>query len=161
MKLMIKIIKYNYIIIFLIIYYCNKINLLLKYNNNNIDNNFLNDNKYFFYFYNKSNKNKSLIFHTIKNLIENPQKNISNLNEIFLSSKCRFGNCIVYLNNYISLCEIIGCKTIILDEEYFWFIKNNVILKNNIEIKVGDRNQFKNILNLKIFFENFFFFKKE
>ena len=151
--------KYKYIILFLIIYFFNRINLLLKYNN--IDNNFSNDNKYFFHFYFKSNNNKDLIFYTIKNLIDNPNKNITKLDEIFLSSKCRFGNCIIYLNNYISLCEIIGCKLILLDKKYFWFIKNNIILKNNIEIKVGDRNEFKKFLNLKIFFDNFFFFKEE
>ena len=140
----------------MIIYFFNKFNILFKYNNN-IDNYFINDNKYFFDFYFKSTKNKSLIFHTLKNLIDNPNKNITSINEIFLSSKCRFGNCIIYLNNYISLCKIIGCKIILLDKKYFWFIKNNIILKNNIELKVGDRKNFKNFLNLKIFFDNYFF----
>ena len=33
------------------------------------------------------------------------------------------------MNKILFYCEIIGCKTIILDENIFWFIKNQIIIR--------------------------------
>jgi len=67
-------------------------------------------------------------------------RNITSIDSIFLATECNFGNSIVILNKLLFYCEIIGCKTIILDKDIFWFIKRPItILKYNISIKVGDK----------------------
>jgi len=47
------------------------------------------------------------------------------------------------LNKLIFYCEIIGCKSIVLDRKSFWFIKNK-IEKNNMTLETGD---YKNSYN--------------
>ena len=66
------------------------------------------------------NENNNLIIKEKKNILQliskDLEKEIYFVNNIFFMSNCRFGNCLVLLNKYIHYCEIIGCKTIILDE---------------------------------------------
>ena len=157
---MTKILKLKLIYLYFILYLLLINNyLLLKYSN--IDSYFINEIKSNYYLNkNKNIKNKHLLFYIKKNLC-NKIKNLNQINKLFLSTRCRFGNCLLYLNNYISFCEKIGCKSIILDKNIFWFIKNNIILKNNIEIKVDDRKNINNYFKFKIFFDNFFNFKNE
>ena len=132
------------------------INLLL-YRFTNINKYFIIDNDYII----KYNLNQKLpAIQNIKDIIK-LYKNLSSINEIFLSSHCRFGNCIIYLNNYICLCEILRCKLILLDKNDFWFIRNNITLENNISIKVGDKKEFNQFTKGKIFFDNIFNIKLE
>ena len=66
-------------------------------------------------------------------------KNITYINKIHFILKCSFGNCLIFLNKLIFYCEIIGCKYIILDKNIFWFLKNNITLKDhNITIKIDN-----------------------
>jgi hypothetical protein len=68
-------------------------------------------------------------------------RNITSIDSIFLATECNFGNSIVILNKLLFYCEIIGCKSIILDKDIFWFIKRPIkISKYNISIKVDDKN---------------------
>ena len=72
-------------------------------------------------------------------------KNITSLDTLFIASNCNFGNSIAILNKLLFYCEIISCKTIILDKDIFWYIKNPTkIGKSNISIKVGERIDYKN-----------------
>ena len=90
-------------------------------------------------------------------------RNITSVDTIFFEANCNFGNCIVILNKILFYCEIIGCKTIILDENKFWFIKNQIIYKKyNISIKVGKFNNDSSLYynSMAIFF-TFFYIKPE
>ena len=63
--------------------------------------------------------------------------------------KCNFGNQLILLNKVIFFCEILGCERIILNKQYYWFIKNNIVYKKfNMIIEVGDEKDYinKNIL---------------
>ena len=72
-------------------------------------------------------------------------RNITSIDSIFLATECNFGNSIVILNKLLFYCEIIGCKTIILDKDIFWYIKRPItIMKYNISIKVDDKNHCNN-----------------
>ena len=63
-------------------------------------------------------------------------------------SNYNFGNLLVLLNKLIFYCEIIKCKTIILDKKKFWFIKHNIkISANNISIEVGYYNNSLYLIN--------------
>jgi hypothetical protein len=67
------------------------------------------------------------------------------IDTIFLATNCNFGNCIVILNKILFYCEIIGCKTIILDETIYWYIKKRIFYgKNNISIEVGEKKKLEN-----------------
>jgi hypothetical protein len=93
-------------------------------------------------------------------------RNISFGDTVFLEPNCNFGNSIAFLNKIIFYCEIIGCKTIILDKNVFWYIKNQIILKQyNISIKI-DENIKNNNASLLYFnsmsiFYSFFQIKPE
>ena len=46
-------------------------------------------------------------------------------------------------------CEIIKCKNIILNKDYFWFIKNNITISDyNITISVDDYKNYNNSIAL-------------
>ena len=84
----------------------------------------------------------------LKMISKSIKKNISSIKNIFFSVKCNFGNCLCYLNKFLFYCEIIGCESIILDKKNFWFIKQEIILKNyNLRIKVDDINNLNISLN--------------
>ena len=99
-------------------------------------------------------------------LSENFGRNITSVDTIFLSPNCNFGNCLVVLNKILFYCEIIGCKTILLDENIFWFIRNQIFIeKYNISIKVGKEIKCDNISSLYYDsmspFYSFFYIKPE
>ena len=148
------ILKIKFIALLLIIdLYTKKIVYYLLFRFTNID-------KYFIRSYNYTIKYN--LNHTLRNADNNIlYKNLSKINEIFLFSHCRFGNCIIYLNNYICLCEIIRCKFILLNENDFWFIRNNITLENNITIKVGNEREFTEFTKGEIYFNNIFNIKLE
>ena len=85
---------------------------------------------------------------SIINLLSN-NRNLTVLNTIFLNKECNFGNCIVFLNKLMFYCEIIKCKNIILNKDYFWFIKNNITISDyNITISVDDYKNYNNSIAL-------------
>ena len=76
-------------------------------------------------------------------------RNISSVDTIFFATNCDFGNCIAILNKILFYCEIIGCKTIILDENIYWYVKKRIFYgKNNISIEVGEKKKLENISSL-------------
>ena len=73
------------------------------------------------------------------------RKNITYIDTIFLNTPCNFGNCLILLNKLIFYCEILGCKYIILNKKWYWFIRNNIyIKKNNISISITNYENNKN-----------------
>ena len=111
-------------------------------------------------------KNTSLIKKEKQNIldlfsIEN--SNISFIDKIFYTSNYNFGNILVNLNKLIFYCEIIGCKSIILDKNIFWFIKNTIQIPiNNMTIGVGNYNSSLYFFNDsdKLLFSSFLFRKE-
>ena len=89
-------------------------------------------------------------------------KNLSLIDKIFLTDYHHFGNLISLLNKFIFCCEIIGCKSIILDKKHFWFIKKQMNIKNNkfnYTIEVDDISKYINNSST-IFYKasNFFYY---
>lgn len=73
------------------------------------------------------------------------KKNITVINSIFINIACRFGNCLLILNKLLFYCEIVSCNSIILNKEFFWFIKNNITIeKSNITISADEYNNYIN-----------------
>ena len=94
------------------------------------------------------NEKNLLILKEKKELLKyisfNIGKNLSSVKSIFLDSNLKFGNQFILLNKAIFFCELLGCKRIILNEKYFWYIKNKIIYKKyNMLIKVGNKNHIK------------------
>lgn len=90
---------------------------------------------------------------------ENIGRKITAVNTIFLSQKMMFGNQIILINLVIFFCEILGCKKIILDKNWNWFIKNKIIYrKYRMIIDVGEIKDYKaNNCSIFDFSGNFFF----
>ena len=95
----------------------------------------------------------------LNRISKNLGKNITSIDKIFLLTHLRLGNAIALLNKFIFYCEIIGCKSIILDKNIFWLIKNKIALKNNnITIEVDDIIKYKKNNNTLIYEASMFFY---
>lgn len=158
--------KYKYYLFLLLIYiYIKNKNLLIKFFIN--DKFFKREKDYLFHSYLKLKTielSKNILKkkkYTFIKILFNNFKDKKKIKEIFLSDKCRFGNCIIYLNKYISYCEIIGCKSILLEKKNFWFIKKNITIKNNITIKVLDKKYLNKYFKCKINFNKYYNVKPE
>ena len=139
-----KIIKYFILIITNFFYF----KLIFKHKN--ILNNFIIEkNAYFKMYLNLQNK----LFQNDNSSIEKDKQAIFNLffygksnsltsiDKIYYTCNFRFGNILVNLNKLIFYCEIIGCKSIVLDKNNFWFIKSKIYIPQiNISIETGDYN---------------------
>jgi hypothetical protein len=111
-------------------YYLNNFDLLIKKPSTITDNILLEEKK------------------NIINLLSN-NRNLTVLNTIFLNKACNFGNCIAFLNKIIFYCEIIKCKNIILNKDFYWFIKNNITISDyNITISMDDYKNYNNSIAL-------------
>ena len=100
----------------------------------------------------------------INKISEDSFNNVSYNNTIFFNSTCRFGNCLVFLNKIMFFCQFINCKSIILNKDFFWFIKNKIIFeKYNISITIDDINNYKTcfVYNSQSIFFDFFTIKPE
>ena len=92
----------------------------------------------------KNNKKNKILINKEKNdllkfLSENSGKNITQIRTIFLNNNKRFGNQFIILNKVIFFCEILGCKKIILNKTYYWYIKNRIYnRKHKIIIEPGE-----------------------
>lgn len=106
--------------------------------------------------------NNSLLFKEKKDILniisKDIKKNIKSIENIFIITNQRLGNVIALLNKFIFYCEIIGCKSIILDKNYFWLIKNKIRLNNNITIEVVDKSNYKECNNTIFYEASMFFF---
>ena len=77
----------------------------------------------------------------IFNLFSQNKPNLKNIDRIFYKSHYRFGNILSNLNKLIFYCEIIKCKSIILDKKSFWFIKKKIKIPiNSMTIETGYYN---------------------
>ena len=102
------------------------------------------------------NINNTLIIDEKKNILKriskDLRKNITFIDKIFITGH-NFGNSIALLNKYIFYCEIIGCKSIVLDNKFYWFIKKKInLIYNNITIEIDDIYKYTN--NSSILFDN-------
>lgn len=85
-------------------------------------------------------KEKKKIFEMISKAMG---RKISSVNTIIFSEKCKFGNCIIYINKLIFYCEILGCNKIILNKDINWFLKNKIYYqKYNMTIEVDNINKY-------------------
>ena len=92
-----------------------------------------------------SNMSKDLFSEAKNNLMKkfySKSKEKKNITTILLTHTNfqKFGNKIIYLNNLIYYCEILGFKNIYLSPGLNWFI-NNSIVNENINISVVDYNE--------------------
>ena len=92
--------------------------------------------------------------------------NITYVDTIFFTSKCNFGNCIISLNKILFYCEIIGCKSIVLDKDIFWYIQRKIkINKFNYSIDVDNNIKYNSsnslFFNSDDIFYSFFYIKPE
>jgi hypothetical protein len=125
----------KYIIFFLFICYLLFFNKK-KYLNNNIMKKLHMDLK----LYDKKYKNQILEL-----MSKSLGQKITSVKSIFLAQKSYFGNQILILSDIIFICEILGCKRIILDKKYFWYIKNKIIdRKFKRIIDIGDIKDYLN-----------------
>lgn len=72
-------------------------------------------------------------------------KNITNVRQIYLKKKLRFGNQIILIYKLIFYCQILGCKKIIIDKNpHNWFIKNTILNKQyRMKIEVSKDKKIK------------------
>ena len=94
-------------------------------------------------------KNDPIILKEKLNLLEfiskNIGKKITEIKTIFVGFSSNFGNQLIYLNKVIFYCEILGCRKIILNKNYFWFINKRLYDKNHkMIIEKGDINKYNN-----------------
>jgi predicted PurR-regulated permease PerM len=76
--------------------------------------------------YSKSNNSK--IFNNIKRILKDKiykyfNKNITNIDSLYIKGNLRFGNYFISLNNAIIFCEVMSCKKIIIFNHRNNFIK--------------------------------------
>lgn len=88
-------------------------------------------------------------------------KKVIIIKSIFLDQKYRLGNQLIIIYKTIFYCQILGCKKVILDKNYNWYIKNKIINKKYkmiIESKnKNDINKYEIIIDKT---NNFFYYSK-
>ena len=67
------------------------------------------------------------------------KKQMNQIDTLFISQNCNFGNCIITINNIIFYCEIVGCHYIIFKDHHS-LIRNPIYIKKlNITIIPGSK----------------------
>lgn len=104
------------------------------------------------------NKEKEEILNMISKSVG---RKITYINSIFLSQKLMFGNQVILINIIIFYCEILGCRKIILDENWNWFIKHKIFYrKYRMFIELGEISKFKSDRGIVDDSTNFFYYSK-
>ena len=71
----------------------------------------------------------------INEIYKKLRMNLINLNLIYVSGSVRFGNFLITINNAIIVCELLGCKKIVIQNNKKLFINHNIFYpKYNITI---------------------------
>jgi hypothetical protein len=84
---------------------------------------------------------------------------ITQIRSIFLNCYNNFGNQLILLNKVIFYCEILRCERIILNKNFYWFIKNKILDKEyNITIEIGEEKNYRNKSVLIDYTYSFFFY---
>ena len=101
----------------------------------------------------------------LKHLSKKLNKNITHIESLFLDSFNNFGNQLAIINKAIFYCEILQCKQIILNKDYFWYITNKIFhtYKNNLTmiIEPANKKDYQNNTNILFdYTENFFDYDK-
>ena len=101
---------------------------------------FIINNSSFISLFPKSIFNNSNIFKFAKQNLINEiynklKKNLININLIYVSGSVRFGNFLITINNAIIVCELLGCKKIVIQNSKKVFINHKIFYpKYNITI---------------------------
>ena len=96
----------------------------------------------------------------IEFISKSTKENITNIRQIYLLKKLKFGNQLIMISKAIFYCYILECKRIILIKGNNWFIKNKVIIKKyKIIVEPGNSKNIKNFDTLIDNTPNFFYYK--
>ena len=111
-----------------------------------------------------SESNNSKIFNNIKRILKDKiykyfNKNITNIDSLYIKGNLRFGNYFISLNNAIIFCEVMSCKKIIIFNHRNSFI-NNKIFYQKYNITIEPNYLFNYIDNNSIIAKVEFFFYK-
>jgi len=115
-------------------------------------------------FYNLSEYSNETTIHSyikeklLKEISRLKNKTITQINSFYFSRNWNFGNSLIIMNNALFLCEVIGCKNIILNKHPFkrrWLIKNPIYIeKLNITIIQDSKIDCKKS-NILCFYQHF------
>lgn len=73
------------------------------------------------------------LFNELRSFSKNPNKNISEVNIIYLKESLKFGNSMILLNNLIAYCEVLDIRNVYLNIDMDWPIVDD-IFKDRINI---------------------------
>ena len=65
----------------------------------------------------------------INYMLRHTRGNFTSIKYIFIGAKTAYDNLLMILSKAVFYCEIVGCKKIILDKRYYWFINKNFRFK--------------------------------
>lgn len=91
----------------------------------------------------------------INEIYKRIRRNLFHINSIYITGRAKFGNMIISINNAIIICELIGCKKIIIQNNNIVFI-NHKIFYPKYNITIEPNQLIKDDQN--IFLDNWFFF---
>ena len=133
----VKYLYYSIIIIVIIILF--KFIIIRRYNNNVKEINNEQNNK----------ENKELREKMFKSLSRRANKNITSLDDVYIGYHYKLGNSLIALNKVIYYCEILQCKRIFLNRNYYPLIKNIIYDKKyNLKIQLLTNSKKKDIKSL-------------
>ena len=124
-------------------------NNILKYNNKNnlIIENFNEKINKTLLINSKKNFNKVILMEKQKLLqiiSKYVKKNLTSVKSIFIGRHFNFGNYLIIMYKTLFFCKILGCRKIILNKNYIWFIKNKIInRKDKISIEIKNEPDLK------------------
>lgn len=105
-------------------------------------------------------KNDSLkIINNIKINLQNQiyktfNKNITSINSMYIIGRMRFGNYFIGLNNAIIFCEFLGCKRLIIKNDFInhniFYQRYNLSIESNYSFNYTDKDSM--IINIYFFF---------
>lgn len=88
------------------------------------------------------------------------RKNLTSVKSIFLKKRFHFGNQLIIIYRTLFFCKILGCKKLILNKRYIWFIKNKIInRKDKISIEIKYEKDIKNNGIIKDKTWNFYYYR--
>jgi len=118
--------------------------------------------KYFFKYlisknFLKNNKKKLIKKVLLSKIFNLTNRNINNINILFIKERGRFGNYFNAINNAIIYCEFLGCKKIFIEYNNKIYIKKKIFLKKE-NITIEPNKAPKSIDNNSIALGSSFFF---
>lgn len=100
-----------------------------------------------------NNKNNIIKKVLISNIFKKTRKKINNISNLFIEGKACFGNFFLSINNAIIYCEFLGCKKIIIDYNYKFFINRTIFYKKrNFTIETNQTFDSRENLVINIYF---------